>query len=59
MACGFCHVSYNPLNPPEDVTDPKWENLSATIGSQYFKMKAIFGPNLTRSNTIWQLFNTY
>ena len=27
MSCGFCHVGPNPLRPPKDPDNPKWENL--------------------------------
>ena len=43
MACGFCHVSFNPVNPPDDPESPRWQNLSSTIGNQYFNASGIFG----------------
>jgi hypothetical protein len=46
MACAFCHVSFHPLAPPEDPENPKWENLSSTIGNQYWLPKKAFA-NLT------------
>ncbi|MBE7158800.1 MAG: hypothetical protein INR62_10295, partial [Rhodospirillales bacterium] len=36
MSCGFCHVGPNPLKPPADPENPKWENLSSNVGAQYF-----------------------
>ena len=43
MACAFCHVGPHPLYPPEDKEAPRWENLSSSIGAQYFKVQPIFG----------------
>src|SRR5258706_6762195 len=28
MACSLCHVSFDPVRPPADVNNPKWENLN-------------------------------
>jgi mono/diheme cytochrome c family protein len=37
VACGFCHVGFNPLHPPADPEHPAWRNLSPGIGNQYFR----------------------
>jgi hypothetical protein len=37
MACGFCHVGFNPLHPPADPEHPTWKNLSPGIGNQYLR----------------------
>jgi hypothetical protein len=37
VACGFCHVGFNPLHPPADPEHPTWQNLHAGIGNQYFR----------------------
>jgi mono/diheme cytochrome c family protein len=37
MACGFCHVGFNPLHPPADPENPEWHNLHPGMGNQYFK----------------------
>jgi hypothetical protein len=42
MACGICHVGPNPINPPADPENPKWENLSSNVGSQYSWWDRIF-----------------
>jgi hypothetical protein len=36
MSCGFCHIGPNPVKPPADPENPKWENLSSNVGAQYF-----------------------
>lgn len=33
--CVQCHVGFDPTNPPANPNEPKWENLSATIGNQH------------------------
>jgi hypothetical protein len=38
MACSVCHVSFDPVRPPADVANPKWENLNDYIGAQYFNV---------------------
>lgn len=57
MSCGFCHVSVNPMNPPEDMANPRWSELSGTIGSMYFWFGRVFGTDLRRSNLLWYLTN--
>ena len=42
MACSICHVGPNPINPPADPENPKWENLSSNVGSQYSWWERIF-----------------
>jgi hypothetical protein len=37
VACGFCHVGFNPLHPPADPENPEWHNLHPGMGNQYFK----------------------
>jgi hypothetical protein len=59
MACGLCHVGPNPLKPPKDPDNPKWENLSSNVGSQYFWTDKIFYWQNDQSNFVWQLFHTY
>ena len=39
MACSLCHVSFDPVRPPADVNNPKWENLNDYVGAQYFIMQ--------------------
>ncbi len=45
MACVFCHVSFNPLNPPVNLSEPKWENITSTFGNQYLREGLAFGFN--------------
>jgi hypothetical protein len=58
MSCGFCHVGPNPVKPPTDPNNPKWENLSSMVGAQYFWIDRIFEWNGDESNFVFQLFHT-
>ncbi|MCU1244233.1 MAG: hypothetical protein JWN02_143, partial [Acidobacteria bacterium] len=46
MACALCHVSFDPVRPPADVVNPKWENLNDYVGAQYFNVGEFFVPRL-------------
>jgi hypothetical protein len=59
MSCAFCHVSFNPLKPPDDPEKPKWENLSSTIGNQYFNASRIFGNRGTPDGYAYQLLHSW
>jgi hypothetical protein len=59
MACAFCHVGPNPLKPPADPDNPKWENLSSNVGAQYFWFDRIFGWQADQTNFVFQLLQTY
>lgn len=59
MACAFCHVGPNPLKPPSDPNNPKWENLSSNVGAQYFWFNRIFAWQDDASNLIDQVLGTY
>jgi len=45
MACGFCHIGPSPIKPPQDPANPKFENLSGTVGAQYFWFDRVFDWN--------------
>ncbi len=51
VSCGFCHIGPHPLNPPKNIEAPEWENLSSTIGAQYWKPQPAFG-NLQTGNSV-------
>ncbi|HTC32930.1 MAG TPA: hypothetical protein VK724_06145 [Bryobacteraceae bacterium] len=57
MSCGFCHVGPNPLKPPADPENPKWENLSSNVGAQYFWIDRIFDWDNDPTSFILQLFH--
>jgi hypothetical protein len=58
MSCGFCHVGPSPLNPPADPEHPKWENLSSTVGAQYFWIDRIFNWAADPTSYVFQLVHT-
>ncbi len=53
MACGFCHVGMNPLQPPADPGNPRWANLASTAGNQYWKEGKLFSFRLKADNFFW------
>jgi hypothetical protein len=57
MACGFCHVGFNPINPPADPNRATWANLFPTIGNQYFEEGKLFSLNMTPSDFRWHVGN--
>jgi len=59
MACAFCHVGPNPLKPPADPNNPKWENISSNVGAQYFWFDRIFSWAADDSVLIYQVLHTY
>ena len=64
MACAFCHVGPDPVRPPADPENPKWENLNDYVGAQYLKVWAVFvPPNPTtkkdeEESFVWQLIHS-
>ena len=58
MSCGFCHVSANPDKPPANPDAPQWENLSSTVGAQYFWVDRILAWNADPSNFMFQVLHT-
>ena len=57
MACGFCHVGFNPLNPPENPEAPRWENLSGAIGNQFWEEGRLFNLQLPATDFRWHVGN--
>lgn len=58
MSCAFCHVGPNPVKPPADPENPKWQNLSSNVGAQYFWIDRIFDWKADKSSYIHQMFMT-
>src|SRR6266566_5009368 len=42
LTCAFCHIAFDPNNPPKDPENPRWENLAANIGNQYLREGEVF-----------------
>jgi hypothetical protein len=58
MACGFCHVGPNPIDPPAAPEAPAWANLAPTIGNQYLREGALFSLAMAPADFRWQLANS-
>ena len=58
MACAFCHVGPNPINPPADPEHPAWNNLNSTVGAQYLWLDRVFNWQGDDGNVIFQLLHT-
>ncbi|MDR3747411.1 MAG: hypothetical protein P4M04_04530 [Acidobacteriota bacterium] len=59
MACGFCHISFNPAKPPDDPENPRWENLSSTIGNQYLKASSFFASKAAPDSFAFQVLHSW
>jgi len=57
MACGFCHVGFNPLNPPENPELPRWVNLAGAIGNQYWEEGRLFNLRMPPTDFRWHVGN--
>ena len=55
-SCGSCHIAFDPLNPPEDPANPKWENIKALVGNQYTRISEIMVSGMPRNTLEWQMF---
>lgn len=58
VACAYCHASFHPLNPPNDIHNPEWENLSGNIGAQYLRIRHAFGNVLKPDNFVYHLLDS-
>jgi len=55
MACGACHISYDPLKPPADPNNPKWENIDGLVGNQYSRVSQMLASGMSQHLLEWQL----
>lgn len=55
-ACGSCHISFDPLNPPQDVANPKWENIKGALGNQYSRISEILTSGMSGTTLEAQMF---
>ena len=56
MACGTCHISFDPLNPPKDTANPKPENIKGLVGAQYSRLSEVLGSGMSPHTLEWQMF---
>jgi len=57
MACGACHIAFDPTNPPADPAKPEWENLIGAIGNQYTRMSELMVSGMSEDSLQWQVFS--
>lgn len=55
MACGACHIAYDPLKPPADPNNPKWENIDGLVGNQYSRVSQMLASGMSQHRLEWQL----
>ncbi|BBJ23907.1 cytochrome c [Candidatus Nitrotoga sp. AM1P] len=56
MACGACHIAFNPAKPPTDPAHPKWENITGLVGNQYIRISEIIVSGMPSDTLEWQVF---
>jgi hypothetical protein len=55
MACGACHISYDPLKPPANPNNPKWENIDGLVGNQFSRVSQMLASGMSEHEYEWQL----
>lgn len=55
IACGSCHIAFDPLNPPEDPANPEWSNIDGLVGNQYSRISNLLGSGMHPNRLEWQL----
>ena len=55
ISCGVCHIAFDPLNPPDDPKNPRWENLMSVIGNQYIREGPAFARNVKEGGLFWEM----
>lgn len=56
ISCGSCHIAFDPLNPPADPANPRWENIKGLLGNQYTRISEIMVSGMPRNTLEWQVF---
>lgn len=57
MACGGCHIAFDPLKAPRDPANPSWESINGTVGNQYIRISEIFVSGMPQDSLEWQVFS--
>ena len=57
MACGACHIAFDPLNPPADPANPSWENITGLVGNQYGRLSELMASGMPENGLEWQIFS--
>lgn len=58
ISCGLCHIAFNPCNPPDDPSNPKWENLASAIGNQYIREGRALANTVKEGGYFWEMLKT-
>lgn len=58
MSCAFCHVSFHPLQPPADLANPTWKNISGNTGAQYLRIRSTFANLSGPDNFVYHLLDS-
>jgi hypothetical protein len=58
MSCGYCHIAPHPLNPPADIEQPEWGNLSNNVGNQFMRIREAFGNVARPNNYLYHVFDS-
>ncbi len=53
-ACGSCHITFNPVDPPADPNHPKWRNIKGLVGNQYTHVSEIIASGTDPHSLEWQ-----
>ena len=56
MSCGFCHIAFDPVNPPDDPAAPDWEHVDGLIGNQYLRSGEFMASGMPTDTLEWQIF---
>lgn len=59
ISCASCHIGFDPLNPPQDVNNPAWDNLHPTIGNSYLKAGKFIAANLPSTHPLRFMFEAW
>ena len=55
VSCGSCHIAFDPLRPPADPANPRWENLASAIGNQYIREGRAFANLVKEGGLFWEM----
>ncbi len=56
LACGGCHIAFNPLKPPKDPANPTWANIDGLVGNQYLRISELIVSGMPTNSLEFQVF---
>ncbi|MEO8370438.1 MAG: hypothetical protein ABI806_14735 [Candidatus Solibacter sp.] len=57
VTCAFCHAGINPVNLPENLENPFWENISSTVGEHAMRLDRVAMWQGDSSQFAWQVLH--